>query len=65
MELVRLGAENVRYGEASWAGRGTLKFFPSEIEEHTLLAPREVIAAFRYSCGYSFPGGEVLHRWAR
>jgi acetoacetate decarboxylase len=65
LELVRLGAENVRYGEAAWAGRGTLQFFPSEIEEHGLLAPREVIAAFRYSCGYSFPGGEVLYRWAR
>jgi acetoacetate decarboxylase len=61
--LVRLGAENVRYGEVTWAGSGSLRFFPSEIEEHVLLAPREVLGAYRFSSGYSFPGGEVLHRW--
>jgi acetoacetate decarboxylase len=64
LELVRLGAENVRYGEVVWAGTGALRFFPSEIEEHMPLAPREVLGAYRYSSGYSFPGGEVLHRWS-
>jgi acetoacetate decarboxylase len=39
LELVRLGAENVRYGEDLWAGRGTLRFFPSEIEEHPAARP--------------------------
>jgi hypothetical protein len=63
LELVRLGAENVRYGENLWAGRGTLTFFPSEIEEHLPLAPREILGAYHFSSGYSFSGGEVLHRW--
>ena len=63
LELVRLGAENVRYGENLWSGRGTLTFFPSEIEEHMPLAPLEVLGAYRFSSGYSFPGGQVLHRW--
>jgi acetoacetate decarboxylase len=63
LELVRLGAENVRYGENIWAGRGTLRFFPSEIEEHLPLAPLEILGAYHFSSGYSFPGGEVLHRW--
>ncbi len=63
LELVKLAAENLRYGDTTWAGSGTLRFFPSEIEEHALLVPREVMAAYRYSSGYSFPGGEVLHRW--
>jgi hypothetical protein len=47
LELVRLGAENVRYGEDIWAGRGTLRFFPSEIEEHLPLAPLEILGASR------------------
>lgn len=64
LELVRLGANNVSYGEETWAGSGGLKFFPSQIEEHELLAPREVLGAYRYSSGYTFPGAEVLHSWA-
>ena len=64
LELVRLGPENVRYGENLWAGRGTLTFFPSEIEEHMPLAPLEVLGAYQFSSGYSISGGQVLHRWA-
>jgi acetoacetate decarboxylase len=63
LELVKLGAENARYGDRIWAGAGNLKFFPSDIEEHMLLAPREVLGAYRYSSGYTFPGGKVLERW--
>jgi Acetoacetate decarboxylase (ADC) len=63
LELVKLEAENLRYGEDLWAGRGTLRFFPSEIEEHLPIAPLEVLGAFHFSSGYTFPGGEVLHRW--
>jgi acetoacetate decarboxylase len=40
-----------------------LRFFPSEIEEHLPLAPLEILGAYHFSSGYSFPGGEVLHRW--
>lgn len=63
LELVRLGAENVRYGDTVWEGRGSLKFFPSEIEEHMDLSPKEVLRAFYYTSGYTFPGGEVVHNW--
>src|SRR2546421_4563286 len=49
LELVRLGAENVRYGENLWAGRGILRFFPSEIEEHLPLAPHEILGAYHFS----------------
>ncbi len=63
LELVRLNAENVRYGKELWAGQGTLEFFPSEIEEHMPLAPLEVLGGYRFASGYSFTGAEVLHRW--
>jgi hypothetical protein len=62
-QLVKLGATNFRYGETVWAGEGSLKFIPSEIEEHTLLSPTEVLGAYVYSSGYTFPGAEILHTW--
>ncbi|MDO9508195.1 MAG: acetoacetate decarboxylase family protein [Thermovirgaceae bacterium] len=63
MELVSLGADDYRYGNVVWKGVGDLRFFPSEIEEHMLLAPREVLGAYHFTSGYSFPGGKVLHSW--
>ncbi|MBM3680209.1 MAG: acetoacetate decarboxylase [Actinobacteria bacterium] len=63
LELVRLGAENVRFGDDIWAGTGELTFLPSDLEEHMPLAPREIVGAYRFSSGYTFPGGEVLHSW--
>jgi len=63
LELVSLGAEDYRYGESMWRGRGELSFFSSEAEEHMPLAPREVLGAYSYSSGYTFAGGSVLHRW--
>jgi hypothetical protein len=63
LELVRLEAENIRYSEELWVGQGTLRFFSSELEEHMPLAPKEIIGAYYFSSGYTFPGGEILHRW--
>jgi len=63
LELVRLGVANLRFSEDIWAGNGTLTFFPSEIEEHMTLVPREIIGAYHFGLGYSFPGGEVLYKW--
>lgn len=63
LELVTLGSENRKTGEVVWMGKGNLAFFPSEIEEHTLLEPREVLGAFAFSSGYTFPGGKVLYSW--
>lgn len=63
LELVRLGVANLRFSEDIWAGNGTLTFFPSDIEEHMTLVPREIIGAYHFSLGYSFPGGEVLFKW--
>jgi Acetoacetate decarboxylase (ADC) len=60
LELVRLGAKNVRYGENIWAGRGTLRFFPSEIEEHLPLAPSRSSAPITSARGIVFQAG----RWS-
>ena len=63
LELVRLGAENKKVGEEIWEGSGTLKFYESEIEEHFALRPKEILGAYRFSSGYTFPGGEIVYSW--
>ena len=63
LELVKLGAENVRFSDDIWQGEGALSFYASEIEEHMLLKPKEILGAYHFSSGYTFPGGEVLHSW--
>lgn len=63
LELVRLGAENVQYGERFWSGKGSLEFYPSDIEAHGNLMPEQVMGAYHFLSGYTFLGGEVLHRW--
>lgn len=63
LELVELGAENVRFGEDIWTGPATLRLLPSDLEEHTSLGPLEVLEGYHYHSGYTFPGGRVLHRW--
>jgi len=62
LELVRLLLENVSYGDV-WCGDATIRLFPSEIEEHTLLAPREVIGGYCFTGGSTITGGELLHSW--
>jgi acetoacetate decarboxylase len=62
-ELVKLGAEDVRYSEEIWQGEGSLNFIPSEIEEHSALKPVEILGAYKYASGYTFPGADVLYSW--
>ena len=64
LELVELGATDVRLGNSAWKGEAGLRFFPSNLEEHIPIAPIEVMGAYRFSSGYTYPGGKVLHRWA-
>jgi len=64
-ELVKLGAENKSIDPIVWAGSGDLKFYESEIEEHTSLKPKEIIGAYWFRNGYTFNGGEVLHDYLK
>ena len=63
LELVRLGAENWQWDPVLFAGSAELEFYPSEIEEHMLLAPLEVLGGYRFRNGYTFNGGTVVHDW--
>jgi len=63
LELVSLGAEDVNYGDSIWKGKGSLKFFQSINDDFIGLSPLEILGAYCYSSGYSYPGGKVLHSW--
>lgn len=62
LELVKLSAENTHFGDV-WAGEATMKVLPSELEEHTDLAVREVIGGFYFTGGTTVTGGELIHSW--
>jgi len=62
-ELIRLDAKDFRNDDYVWAGDGSLKFFPSEIEEFTRLKVKEIERAYYFENGCTITGGEVLHSW--
>ncbi len=61
-ELVTLNMEDIRHGDV-WSGEGTIKLYQSNLEEYTMLKPREVVGAYYYTNGCTIKGGEVLHSW--
>ena len=62
LELVRLDFEDVQYGDV-WRGSATIDLFPSEIEEHTRLAPISTVGGYLFSSGCTVTGGHVVHSW--
>jgi acetoacetate decarboxylase len=62
LELVRLDVEDVDYGDV-WRGDATIELFPSEVEEHTRLAPNGVVGGYLFSGRTTVTGGRVLHSW--
>lgn len=64
-ELVKLGAANKQADPVVWAGSGELEFYPSELEEHMPLAPREVLGAYWFRNGYTFDSAEILHDYTK
>lgn len=65
LELVKLGSTNAKMDPVIWKGSADLNFFASELEEHTSLAPKEIIGAYRFRSGYTFPGAEVVHDYLK
>mgnify|MGYP001277048991 FL=1 len=64
-ELVKLGATNKKSDPIVWAGSGELQFFPSELEEHMSLAPKEVLGAYWFRNGYTFDRAELLYDYVK
>ncbi|MGN0837834.1 MAG: acetoacetate decarboxylase family protein [Pyramidobacter sp.] len=64
-ELVKLGAINRTSDPVVWAGKGELQFYPSELEEHIGLAPREVLGAYWFRNGYTFDKAQILYDYTK
>ena len=58
-ELVRAGGHDREVSEV-WEGDAELTLYPDTIEDLQAIAPREMLAGYRFSFGYSVDGGDVL-----
>jgi acetoacetate decarboxylase len=61
-QLVQTVSSNVKFGEL-WAGDGELTYHPSLFEEHTAIAPREILGAYIIPVGFRIEGTKLLHSY--
>lgn len=63
-DLVQLKTKegSVRIGRA-WVGDATLEFYESELEELSALQPKEILAGYYFSLGFTTSGVRVLHKY--
>ena len=61
-QLVQTVSSNVKFGEL-WKGDGELSFGGSPFEEHTAIAPKEVLGAYIIPVGFRIDGTKLLHTY--
>lgn len=61
-QLVQTVSSNTKFGEL-WAGDGELQFQPSLFEEHTAIAPKQVVGAYIIPVGFRIEGTKLLHTY--
>lgn len=61
-QLVQTVSSNIKFGEI-WAGEGELKYHPSMFDEHTAIAPKEILGAYIIPVGFRIDGTKLLHTY--
>lgn len=61
-QLVQTVSSNLKFGEL-WAGEGELQYHPSLFEEHTAIAPRQILGAYIIPVGFRIEGTKLLHTY--
>lgn len=61
--LIQTVSSNLSFGEI-WSGRGTLEYHPSLFEEHTAIAPQEILGAYIIPVGFRIEGTKLIHDYA-
>lgn len=61
--LIQTVSSNIRFGEI-WSGRGELRYHESLFEEHTAIAPHEIIGAYIIPVGFRIEGTKLIHDYA-
>lgn len=59
-QLVQTVSSGTRFGEL-WRGKGELEFHPSIFEEHTAIAPKEILGAYIIPVGFRIEGTRLIH----
>ena len=63
-QLVQTVSSNTRFGEI-WKGTGELEYLPSMFEEHTGLAPKEILGAYIIPVGFRIEGTRLIHDYVK
>ncbi len=61
-QLVQTVSSNIKFGEL-WAGDGELNYNKSLFEEHTAIAPKEILGAYMIPVGFRIEGTKLLHSY--
>ncbi len=63
-QLVQTVSSNLSFGEL-WAGEGALTYHDSLFEEHTAIAPQEILGAYIIPVGFRIEGTKLIHDYAK
>jgi len=63
-ELVQTISSGTKFGQL-WKGSGELEFGASMWEEHTALAPKEILGAYVISVGFRIGGTKLIHDYVK
>ena len=61
-QLVQTVSSNIKFGEL-WAGDGELTYHDTLFEEHSAIAPKEVLGAYIIPVGFRLEGTKLLHTY--
>ena len=61
-QLIQTVSSNLTFGEI-WAGDGELTYHESLFEEHTALAPKEILGAYIIPVGFRIEGTKLIHTY--
>ena len=63
-QLVQTVSSNTKFGEL-WKGTGELEYHPSLFEEHTGIAPKELLGAYIIPVGFRIEGTQLIHDYVK
>lgn len=58
--LIQTVSSNISFGEI-WRGDGELTYHQSAFDEHTAIAPREILGAYIIPVGFTIEGTKLIH----
>jgi len=61
-QLIQTVSSNLKFGEI-WAGDGELTYHESLFEEHTAIAPKEILGAYIIPVGFRIEGTKLIHSY--